>query len=550
MRKEDQEKDNGLIKQLALMNEKDRAGLFAKCAFLIEEKKRHNPLLYMLKSRHGFIDWQRRLMESKKTNTLMIGGNRSGKTEFLVTNLLLFFQGDHPRQEMGICRNPPYVDPTETREYISWVVSTSFPNIETILLKCKRYVKQSILKYPYDFNKSYDKKLHRLNFLNDSFIEFKTYNQALDSFHGEDLDSINFDEEPDPRIFTACLTRLIDRKGFSITIAATIEEITTSWMNEFSERVQRLPKYKQAWNYKFAKTSENPFISIDSLSAVREMLSEEDRIIKLGEGNTNAFRKYKNFLKGYPHVIPYKRIPLNWTRYLGMDFHNNKPSTVVLLAVNEVGRMVCYHEFETPRNADYETIVDTVLLEKQFDADPHKKIEFGFEIGDAKTLAIKDSNYSRGVTMSKLDCLREEGWVELEPVRCRDKDHQGNLLNDMFKIRRWCLKCKERFDNKHDKKCSYCGSTEYEEAPTLQIMVDKDGNGCPKLIDQLPLVFIDRPNSRGKRTKDSFDDSDLDYAQALRFIVGDNPTYLGKIIRLKPRLNRISVYQQPIESFY
>jgi len=493
-------------------------------------RKKRNPILWRMTHKNGLNKWQREVMEVKKVLKIWLGANRTGKTELLVTIPLAEIEGIHPHQLCGWRDMPPKKDPT--KKPIVWRIITAETTTgidQNILPMLRRLCNPKSLLVEGNFDKSYHKRTKTLYFKDGCQIQLMTYTQKITSFEGVAIDGVAFDEPPPEPIYNASVMRILQTNSkMKLLIGATLTEAkpeAVAWIEDKIEEAKVNRKLRKLLYYRFVKLRENKFISESNINDALTLLSKEAGFYRMGEGDLRCNRRYPNFEPKYPWVVKPFKIPRDYTRHLGYDYHAVKESPMVFVAVTPSGRMYVYHEAQTPRHATYKEIAEIVKREKNFDAVDGVDNQFYLERGDPVTLRTSDSQ-SIGKT-SKLTLLRQEGWYGLDiPSNWKDKQNQATILNSLFKIKRWCLKCGQPFPNKALRLCAYCGSNEHEDAPTLQIMYDKRAKtGCVNLVKEIPRVLID---TTAKTKKETFKDERQDYAQALRHIIGDSPFYYSK----------------------
>jgi phage terminase large subunit-like protein len=259
-------------------------------------------------------------------NRLFLGGNRSGKSTAGVIEDLWWATGTHPYRETP---EPP----VRIR-----VIGVDFPNgVEKILLpEFQRWVPVTALVGD-SWEKAYSKKHKRLDFKNDSFIEFMSSDQDLDKFAGTSRHLIHFDEEPPADIWNENKARTIDTAGEMILTMTPLLGLT--WVYD--------DLYMQQNETNFVVEigmDENPYLAEAEVEAFLSGLSKDERKSR-GEGKFIAiggliFKDFKPEIHVIDPVIP----PLEWEWYQSLDHGINNPTAILWHAVSPEGQIVTFSE--------------------------------------------------------------------------------------------------------------------------------------------------------------------------------------------------------------
>lgn len=291
-------------------------------------------------------DKQYRFHTSKAKRKLLIGGNRSGKTEGGTAEGIWRAASTHPyRSELN------QMGPTNGR-----VIGVDFTQgVDKILIpKYSRLTYPSILRGG-AWETAYDKGARTLNLTTGSTIEFMSYDQDLDKFAGTSRHWIHMDEEPPESIYGENLARLIDTNGdFWITMTP-VDGITWIYEKLYEPNI-KLPEDERRVDIIEISSFDNPFLSEEALTTFGEGLDDDEEIsTRLGGGFIQqGGRVYPNFdpTVGGPHVLkepisnPKDLFPSrNWMWIMSLDSGIKNPTSVHWYAVNQYGFVIVFDEW-------------------------------------------------------------------------------------------------------------------------------------------------------------------------------------------------------------
>ncbi len=162
---------------------------------------------------------QQALWESQADEIWAFGGNRSGKTEFMVNFFDQIARGVHSHRSK---KHPPPVK-------LRLVAPALKANVETVLLgKFKEIVPRSALRGGV-WEKAFNYSTWTLHYKNGSFIQFKSFEQKLRTFDGVDLDGVGHDEHGEQKFYDKAKSRVLDRGGFFMGAMTFEEGMTWEW---------------------------------------------------------------------------------------------------------------------------------------------------------------------------------------------------------------------------------------------------------------------------------------------------------------------------------
>lgn len=176
----------------------------ARQLFTLKQKRRRNPIKFFKAEEYQQAFWL-----SKKKDKVILGGNRSGKTEngaaYVIKRCL-----EKPNQRW-------------------WACTVADLSVAVQQRKIYRLIpKDSSVKYArWSEVRGFSNRV--VIFANGSVIRFKTYDQGRESFQGEDRDGIWNDEEAPEDVFKEQRMRLIDRSGEMIRTMTPLNGYTYTY---------------------------------------------------------------------------------------------------------------------------------------------------------------------------------------------------------------------------------------------------------------------------------------------------------------------------------
>lgn len=291
---------------------------------------------------------QEKFHRSTAKGKLYIGGNRSGKTVGGGTEAIMRLTGKHKfRNDLphGVIRGRMVTVDIEEGikkiaipEIIKWMPPT--------------YLKNG------SWDDSYDRASRTLILNNGSFLEFMSYEQAVEKFAGTSRHFVWFDEEPPKEIFNECMMRLVDTDGdWWITMTPLIE---MSWTkDEMYDPYQAGEVDTNNLYIQEVNTEENPHINVaalDRLTSIGQSDSEK-AARRTGSYITHTGRIYgptvfsEAYAKDGGNIIedPLKyldvwRTLLQYEHFCMWDHGLNNPTAILFACYDTEGRIFVYDE--------------------------------------------------------------------------------------------------------------------------------------------------------------------------------------------------------------
>ncbi len=323
---------------------------------------------------------------SQARTRLVMGGNRSGKTQLGAADVAHSFMGTHPFRKNRI--------PT-----IIKVVGTDFPNTirNVILPKLMKMIPKNFIT---KIEKNQQGIPSKLIGLNDSVIDLMSYDQESTKFESFDADEAWFDEPPPEEIYKAVRRGLIDREGTMLFTMTPIREpwiYDTLWLPCLEGRLTDA-------EYFILPTEHNPYLKKAEIDSFKEVYTEEELDARLhGHFLHLSGLIYKSFRRD-THVVPMFDWPHEWPVWMCIDPHPRKDHAVSWVGVT---------------NKDQKVILD--------------ELKVGCSINElASKILTKESQMKYRVVDRLIDTS----------IKGLDRDDQHKLLVDAG------LRC--RFPKKHD----------------------------------------------------------------------------------------------------
>ncbi len=317
---------------------------------------------------------QEYFIRDKHPIRVFLGGNRSGKSETGIIEVICYAIGYRPYMSKD---DPDYKTPFKPPIRIRVFGEDYNKHIGGVLIpKLRNWIPKS----EFEFSAGNPKKNQNgipvvWTFKNGSVIELLSYEQDSSKAEGWDGSLALFDEPPPRKMFTATWRGLTDHGGHCLFTMTPIKE---PWVYE-EFILKKTPE--------FAKYVKTYFISIyDNIKHEREwppgsgikrmcggltkenverflagVPEDEKRARMEGKFNYMEGLVFEEFDPSF-HVKPYFEPPPEWTRYEHIDVHPSKPWSIVFIAVSPDGKIYQYDELEIAGN--YDTIIEAIKIKR------------------------------------------------------------------------------------------------------------------------------------------------------------------------------------------
>lgn len=271
---------------------------------------------------------------SRANITLVVGGNRTGKTYMAVAEALLYVLG-----------RSAYAETPDAPNTVWYTVPTSSVFEDAVLPVMEELV-------PWNKVESYDKRSKRFKFTNGSTLVIKTTDQTQKRLVGAAVDLVVCDEPVPKGIFRELKARTIDTGGRVLMVLTPVGDKADRWMWirddvyipwETGERkdidVIHMPIVDEEGNPNV------PHISKEQIEQMRRDYPDPQvRAARMhGEFISRAGLVFQSFDSGI-HEIPRFEVPDNYHQYLVCDPQYHR-FAVLLFAVDENGNRIVTNEY-------------------------------------------------------------------------------------------------------------------------------------------------------------------------------------------------------------
>lgn len=203
---------------------------------------------------------------------------------------------------------------------------------------------------------AYDGIEKMIHLADNSFIEFKSYEQGRESFQGPPRHIIREDEEPKEMIHTENLARQFTT-GLNIILTMTPLNYSQWLYGQVYEAASANPDIAV---FKMASL-ENPYANPEVLASMERDISDPvERAARLyGEFTYAQGRVWKEY--GDHNLVDPRQIPRDWHRSIIIDPHPEKPTAVNWIAEDHEGNLYIYREGDY--KGDVEAISDQIKVQ-------------------------------------------------------------------------------------------------------------------------------------------------------------------------------------------
>jgi len=327
---------------------------------------------------------------------LYLGGNRAGKTTFLINTLISFLLGYEPWSGRKMPFEPPVRIRLVGEDWTHTVKQVLIPKIDEWLPS----------KYIAKRKRNTQGVFYWYEFTNGSSLEIMTYEQNTESFEGWSGHVVCFDEPPPRDKVVASKRGLVDYNGYMFFSLSPLSE--PYLYDQFI--INPDPNVRTY----YVDIEDNPYLTREAKDDFAKMIPEEERAARLhGQFLHLSGIIYKDYDKSIHYINPFK-INQRYTCYAAIDVHLRLPQMVTFLAVDANNRYFVYDEIY--KHGDEKDIADWVI-------DHHENIHPVY-------LVIIDPS-SKGDVMrgsSIYDNIEEELSKYGIPLEAGSKDKSSGIL--------------------------------------------------------------------------------------------------------------------------
>ena len=282
---------------------------------------------------------QKNILASTAKMQLVCGGNRSGKTEIVIVKVL------------RKCLTKP--------KQRWWVVGCTFQDSIAIQQsKIWALLPKNKIKYGrYDQINGFTNR--KLLLKNGSLIIFKSYDQQRESFQGDQIDGVLFDEECPYDIFQESKMRLIDRDGEMIISMTSLKGVTELIQDLYEESEiiesayaelidEELPIIAEKDDIRifFLWSTRNPFIPQERVNQEAKLMTRDEIKSRIYGIPLNITGKIYVAMNKHIHVTTIEDMPEGkYSIYMVLDPHDRKPWAMGWYAVHRTGKVFAIDEY-------------------------------------------------------------------------------------------------------------------------------------------------------------------------------------------------------------
>lgn len=301
-----------------------------------EKFMRENRLLYatLNKPQAKFMDATSEVRRDKLPRRLMyVGCNKGGKTTIGVIRGICLCLGEHPflpdshplRKLSGwrlpctglVCGEQltQAVDKKLVPEYLHWI-----PKI------CRAETKKNQQGVIVKITLNQDLQGKPLG----SVIHMRSYDSAIESFEGIDMDFIHWDEPPPYKHLVAAERGLMPSDGISFLTFTSLKE---PWIKDFADQSIdyggqdkgiRVVESGDIWQ---VSQENGGFLTKEAIEEFIKIVPAEEYPTRvLGQWMQSGSVIYSSFRDEEPWVMPAFDVPGHWTKYEAVDPHDAKPT--------------------------------------------------------------------------------------------------------------------------------------------------------------------------------------------------------------------------------
>lgn len=285
---------------------------------------------------------QREILKSTATGTVVLGGNRGGKTKIGGAETVYRLLGNHPYKQT---HKPPIK---------AWCCSQDLPGVVKAkgddeqevhkqLEQLKMLIPPRALKGG-SWATAFSPTEHRVDLVNKSVVLFKSYSQGPLAFESDAIHWCWHDEEPpDKTIWTSSLMRLIDFSGqWMMTATPLLSLEGKGWIEELWDNRMK-PGCPYVVHQLF--TRENTTLSKATIEASFANLSDEERQVREYGAFARVGGKVLSEFKPDVHLIDGFIPPADWRHYIIIDPGGRNATAALFAAVDPDGVIYLYAEY-------------------------------------------------------------------------------------------------------------------------------------------------------------------------------------------------------------
>lgn len=272
--------------------------------------------------------------KSEHAGTIVLGGNRGGKTVAGAAETVWRLRGSHPYKAV---KDPPIYGRGSAVDIEQGLNKIMLPEIA-------RWLPPSLLLNG-SWEDSYSRQSRILNLSNGSFMDFLTYEQEAEKHAGTSRDFVWFDEEPPEHIFNEDILRLADVSGQWFLTMTPVMGMT--WIyHKFYRPLMEEGDEGADLLILMAPSEDNPYLPEGAVDEItRGMSDEEKQARRYGKFMAASGLIYPSFKEGINTISPIDIKGLKTPIIAALDHGLRNPTAWLWLTVDSEGRIVVFHEY-------------------------------------------------------------------------------------------------------------------------------------------------------------------------------------------------------------
>jgi phage terminase large subunit-like protein len=267
----------------------------------------------------------RAIQRAGSAGTLILGGNRTGKSEAgaMLACAVAIGRSD-PDVQRWLIRHRIPLELVPARPGRVWAIALDSND-------SREYLRPKYAKYLPPDTKWRNRDgvgIAEARTPTGGVVVFKSADAGRDSFQGDSIDLAHFDEEPaDSAVFRETLMRLIDRRGRWIMTMTPLRGQTWVYRDLVA---QPPPGVAVHWLH----GTDNPHIPQDILAAMLRQFGAHEQAARLrGEFTALEGRVYQDWRSDL-HITPRRTLPADWRRFRSIDFGTRNPFACLWAALD------------------------------------------------------------------------------------------------------------------------------------------------------------------------------------------------------------------------
>lgn len=201
-------------------------------------------------------------------------------------------------------------------------------------------------------------------------VRWKTasqYDSDAAHFESEKVTGIWIDETVQHGLFTRCLARLVDTRGWVIVSTIPEDPWTDDVFGENDDETELNYILKRPQSYAVSirmTTYDNATLGAEGIKEFASGLSEDEKHMRLFGRSLHktglVFPEFHKLYKPDGHLVKPFKIPASWPRFRGMDVGRDHPTTVAWVVVAPNENLYVYREY-VARHTTIETDAQRIL---------------------------------------------------------------------------------------------------------------------------------------------------------------------------------------------